>query len=500
LNLVAQNDYYVQEINERIANEKVYPFGVASGDPTNNSVILWTKINPNKLTENKLTCEVSTDSSFIEIISTNLISLGQDNAFTAKIKIENLEAGKYYYYRFTYNDKRSPIGRTKTLSLNPTSVKIAVVSCSNYQVGEFNAYGHMAKRTDIDFVVHLGDYIYEGLLYKPNSKRTQKEKIREHIPNGTCHKLIDYRSRYAQYKLDEQLQECHRLHPFINIWDDHEFSNNINSEIIDLENERFNNGKMAFFEWIPIDDSLYDHIYRSFNFGNLLDLWMLDGRTAGRSSQVQTPQDVNWSSTERSMLGSRQRDWLTSGMKSSKAKWQIIGNQVMFSSLKNKVTDKKAPGAFMDAWEGYPYERSEIFKFWRKNKINNIAILTGDIHTSWAIELTEEPRNKEIYNPKKAKFGIGAELITPSVTYFNLDEVMPTIVAKIIKTVFNRKKTNPHLKFLDVTNHGYMSLKVTEDKISSTWHFLKTIKSRNLKMKKEVKYTLKPDQNILEKE
>ncbi|MCI5055535.1 MAG: alkaline phosphatase D family protein [Flavobacteriales bacterium] len=496
--LAAQNDIYHQELAKKLDSEEVFPWGVASGDPGYNKVVLWTKVNPNFATKNsKVGCIVATDSTLKNVVHSSTFIANADSAYTIKIHLQNLQENTYYYYQFSLGDKSSVIGRTKTFARNPKEVNFAIVSCSNYQVGEFNAYGHIANRKDIDVVVHLGDYIYEGLLYKPESKRSQKEKIREHVPEGICYNLKDYRSRYAQYKLDEQLKKCHQLYPFINIWDDHEFYNNLNEDQMKKSNSRFQAGRQAYFEWLPISDASKEHIYRKFEFGGLIDLWMLDGRTEGRSAQVKFPSDEKWEASDRSMLGKLQREWLLEGMKNSNAKWKFLGNQVMFSSLKSKMVEKRSPGAFMDAWEGYPYERQMIFDSWKENNLNNIIVLTGDVHTSWAIDLTSKPRDLDFYDPKNSKTGIGAELITPSVTYFNADEALPPIVVKLIKKSFVDQKVNRHVQFADITNHGYMSLNVKPDVLNAEWHFFKTIKKKDLRLKKAVKYSIKADENIL---
>ena len=200
---------------------KPFYFGVASGDPHQTNVIIWTKVWVENQQPVKVKWQVASDTSIQNIVAQGEGEAMLSSAYTVKILVENLKPSTTYFYRFESDGFYSPIGRTKTAPVNAESIKFAVVSCNNYQNGYYNVFRLIANRNDIDAVIHLGDYIYESGI------RTKKGKfnVRSHIPPREILSLQDYRTRFAQYRLDEDLQEVHRLHPFITEWDDHEFAN-----------------------------------------------------------------------------------------------------------------------------------------------------------------------------------------------------------------------------------------------------------------------------------
>ena len=199
--------------------ESQFPFGIASGDPGPNSIVLWSKVFPANLKEVvNVRWIIATDTTLKNKVGGGTLIADSSSAFTIQLEQQGLKPSTKYFYCFYTATDSSAIGRTKTASDNGENLRFAVASCANYQMGYFNAYGHIAKRNDIDAIIFLGDYIYE---YGPGSN-----EIRPHIPNNEILTLEDYRSRYAQNRLDSNLLEAHRLHPFITIWDDHEFANN----------------------------------------------------------------------------------------------------------------------------------------------------------------------------------------------------------------------------------------------------------------------------------
>lgn len=487
---------YAQEIFnpeiKELLNELLKPFyfGVASGDPRPDGVVIWTKIFTDITDHQPVTWEIATDTTMQQVVQSGIKDAVFERAFTVKVSVTNLAPGTTYFYRFKHQDKYSPIGRTKTAPKDGVELlRLAVVSCADYQMGEYNAYGHIAQRKDIDAVVHLGDYIYEYGARKWGPKRTRKSMIRSHIPAHSCESLQDYRTRYAQYRTDPQLQECHRLHPFITIWDDHEISNNVNAGNAGQEwEQRENAARQAYFEWLPIQDNDQKSIIRSFSFGDLAEMWMLDGRLEGRSPQAKGKDDPNLYSPERHMLGEEQTEWLLNGMANSKARWKIMGNQVIFSPLHDSKVFDRRPDIRMDRWDGYPVEQQYIFDFFYKNNIQNIIVVTGDVHTAWALELTKNPLDKNIYDRKTGKGVIGAEFVAPSITSFNLDEIAPRIIAGEGKRRLKLKKHNPHLKYVDLVRHGYFTLTLTPEKALADWYFIKRKDVVDLKIGKKVSW------------
>jgi alkaline phosphatase D len=485
--LIGQS-YYCPEINQIISsNPSAFPFGVASGDPQANSVIIWTAINPFKIgSSNLVEWEIAKDEKFISIIQKKNLEIQNSSGYTVKINVGELESGTRYYYRFKYNNQYSPTGITKTLDLNPGKIKLAVVSCSNFEWGYFNAYKSISEIEDLDMVIHLGDYIYE---YEQGKYASKKLKDRKHLPNKEIVTLEDYRSRYAQYRLDPDLQELHRRLPFVSIWDDHEIANDTYADGAQnhQENEgtwenRKLNSQQAYFEWLPIQDQSERKIRRKFSFGPLADLYMLDGRLEGRSKQVNSKDDPLLFDSSRTMLGKNQRDWLIEEVSNSKARWKIIGNQVIFSNYDypQKLT---LYSKSMDMWEGYPYERNLILNTWVRNDVRDLIILTGDVHAAFSMDLRQNIANSNT--------SIGREWVTTSITSASLNEYVPTWKTRIIENWFTQKGLNPHLDYLNFRDHGFLLVTLNQDKAIAEWHFEKNILKKKAKTSKNVRRELK---------
>ncbi len=473
----AQSWYYPELKNFGAPELAPFEFGVASGDPLPDAVVIWTKLYIESDKPELVSWEMAIDTMMQNLVQTGEEFTYGTSALTVKVDVKNLEPGTTYFYRFKYRDHFSPIGRTKTASQNAGLLRLAVVSCADYASGYYNAFDHIAKRNDLDAVLHLGDYIYEYGVWRGGPPRMRRHRYREQIPDKTCTELKDYRTRYGQYRLDAQLRECHRLHPFIVIWDDHEIANNANvtgSERGGGDWEaRKTAAKQAYFEWMPIRENAERSIVRSFSFGKLAELWMLDGRLEGRSPQATGPNDPVLNSPDRHMLGQRQTDWLLNGMAASGAKWKVVGNQVVFSQLNDSKVFNRRPAVRMDRWDGYPAERQHIFDTIEKKGLNNIVVLTGDVHTSWAFELTADPVDHNRYDRKTGKGVVGAEFVTPSVTSFNFDDVVPKIISCVAKRRFKKKKNNPHLRYVDLNHHGYLTLTLTSERAQADWFFVK---------------------------
>lgn len=341
-----------------------FAFGVASGDPLADRVILWTHA---KATDSNatipLTWQVATDAAFINIVASGRVDATESNGFTAKVDATGLNAGTDYFYRFIGDQNTfSPAGITRTLpAVSATSVKFAVFSCSLYSEGFFNAYDAAAK-SDAQFALHLGDYIYEygaGLNQYGNTNAAALGRVV--VPATDIVSLADYRARYALYRSDPNLQAVHAKMPFITVWDDHEFANN--AYVGGAENHKaatqgdWNQRKAiaskAYHEWLPIrtpDPANLLKIYRSFDFGNLFSLHMLDTRIEGRDQQYDSFGDADGgigryitaitpnaggvtTDSARKMISSTQQAWLASQMNASRATWQILGNQDIMAKM-----------------------------------------------------------------------------------------------------------------------------------------------------------------------
>ncbi|HEX4917659.1 MAG TPA: alkaline phosphatase D family protein [Limnobacter sp.] len=486
--------------NEETPTQNVqFLHGVASGDPAFNSVVLWTRITPentNRTVAGRV--DVFKDSNLTQFVKSINFQTTQAQDFTVKLVCDGLQADTVYFYQFRSNGKTSRVGRTRTTpaSGNKRALNFGVVSCSSLAHGFFNAYAKLAERDDLDAIIHLGDYIYE---YGTG----QYGSVRDYEPATEIVNLSDYRTRHAQYKRDEDLQNLHARYPFITIWDDHESTNNSYRDGAENHTEgaegvwaeRKAIAQQAYDEWMPIrlpEPGNRAKIFRRVQFGDMADLFLLDTRLFDRDVEAATP--VNpaegaASDPERTMIGEEQFNFLINGMRSSAAQWKLIGNQVVFHQwiikpgLNNPaptpVNDVLAPsGLNGDAWDGYGAERQRIINALRGSDggqvINNAVILTGDVHTAWVADITDNP-NQPLdavggYNPLTGQGSVAVEFVVTSVTSPGLD-----VPNEIIQSI---RLTSPHIKHVNVTERGYSVLRVAEDKTTCEFWAVSTITER----------------------
>jgi len=470
----AQKSFTRSDDMRKSIQETFSPFyhGIASGDPTQNSVILWTRITPESFDEDSLNVRwfIASDTSFTDIIQHGDFNTFADRDYTVKVDVQNLEPQTTYYYLFQFNGISSMTGRTRTASTTADHLRFAVASCSNYEHGYFNSYARISERNDLDAVIHLGDYIYE-YGENPTALRTGLQ------PEAEILELMNYRTRYSFYRLDQDLMKMHQQHPIISVWDDHEVAND--SWINGAQNHQADEGdyqerktaaKQAYFEWMPIRDNEERSVYRSVNYGDLVELIMLDTRHQARDQQIDTLSQEALYEEGRTILGADQKAWLLDRLENSTAQWKILGNQVIFSPLAYQglvdLVESLAVGLVADIWEGYPAERQEIFDFISENDVDNVVILTGDIHASFAVDVAGDLEN---YDPETGATSLAVEFITPSISSNNYDEYvgdgLTTILTNLLTT------DNPHLKLIDLIEHGYFVLDVTEERVQADWFF-----------------------------
>lgn len=328
--------------------EKNFEQGVASFDPTNSQVIIWTRYST-KQTSATLIWQIAKDKNFKDVVRQAEVTTDASRDFTVAVEIKDLDAGQKLYYRFVSADDKaaSPVGETLTFSESINEVKLAVASCANFAYGYFNVYEEI-KKSDADVVIHLGDYIYEYGEKTYGSFRTPE-------PKGEIISLDDYRTRYRQYRSDEQLKELHRKKPFICVWDDHEVANDTYKD--GAENHQEDEGSFtsrkqsalkAYSEYLPNMTNLVDNsiIYRNLKIGSLVDLIMLDTRIIGRDKQLEYSAFYGengafdsaafqqaWLNPQRTLLGTTQLGWLESELAASNSTWQIIGQQVLMGKM-----------------------------------------------------------------------------------------------------------------------------------------------------------------------
>ncbi|MGE0770317.1 MAG: alkaline phosphatase [Cyclobacteriaceae bacterium] len=451
---------------------KPFYHGVASGDPLPDRVIIWTRVTPASRVERvAVEWEVSEDEQFASIYKADTTSTGPNRDYTVKIDVDALKPGKTYYYRFKALGYTSMAGRTKTATVDlADSIKFAVVSCSNWEWGYFNAYEKIAERPVLDAVIHLGDYIYEYGVGKYGDTTIG----RFNLPPHEIVTLQDYRTRYALYRLDRGLRRVHQQHPFIAIWDDHEVANN--SYTTGAQNHQANEGdyqarkaaaRQAYYEWLPIREG--GELYRSFSFGSIADLIMLDERLAGRTAPVDSLTDPNFESADRHMLGSDQLAWFQQQLQKSKATWKVIGNQVIFSDVYLQSVYPNMPRN-LDSWDGYPAERRQIKDFIVQNQLRDIIFLTGDTHASWAIEAIAD----DGYNVKTSAGAFAVEFGTTSISSANDDEYTSPDTVKMMEQVL--LKANPHIKYINSRDHGYLLLSLHPDRAKGEWYYVNSLR------------------------
>lgn len=331
--------------------------GVASFDPAEDKVMVWTRYTPatNETGKPSIILDVAKDSNFSQVLVSETVEIDTESDYTVHVDVANLQSNAKYYYRFR-NERSSATsvtGETRTMPKTgeATQIKMAVVSCANFQAGLFNVYGAVAE-SDADVVVHLGDYIYEYGAGGYGSSALTTSLNRQHVPSGEILTLDDYRARYRQYRSDEQLQKAHQLKPFICVWDDHEIANDAYKN--GAENHQANEGDFAtrkayalqvWHEYLSARVSDNSKIYRNFEIAGIVNLVMLDTRIIGRDKQLDynnylTESGLNaaafgaaWQDPNRTILGGEQFSWLAGKLSGSTAAWQVLGSQVLMSKI-----------------------------------------------------------------------------------------------------------------------------------------------------------------------
>lgn len=439
--------------------------GVASGDPLSDRVILWTRYTPDSLQSGQQIVEwkIAKDTSFSMGLQSGVVITDETMDYTVKVDPTGLTPNTTYYYQFKANNKLSVIGRTRTATSGDCdSLRFAVVSCANYEAGYFNVFRNLKERNDFDAVVCLGDYIYEYESggYAPNSNAN-----RQWMPDHEILSLLDYRARYSTYRLDDDLRDLHQQFPFVVVWDDHETAND--SWMNGAENHQANEGsfavrkqaaKQAFFEWLPIRvTGVSDNyqIFREIKYGDLVDLIMLDTRLHGRDEQAGTS-GATVTAQGRQLLGTDQFTWLGNRLSNSTARWKLLGQQVMMAPL--TLFGSALNG---DQWDGYPAERQRVYNHILTNNITDVVVLTGDIHSSWANDL---PGNS--YNGSTGGGSVGVEFVAPSVTSPGID--VPGGATALMAS-------NSHIKYADLSRHGYVMLDVNKQRVQADWYYVNTV-------------------------
>ncbi len=432
--------------------------GIASGDPLPEGVILWTRITPPAPAPATVmvTWEVSTTREFTAVARMGTFMTSAARDYTVKVDVTGLEPARTYYFRFRALSFTSPVGRTKTAPRGAnTRARFVMCSCSNYAHGYFHGYRNIARRDDLDAVIHLGDYIYEYGNYQYGSVRLLD-------PATEIVSLDDYRRRYRHYRKDPDLQAAHAMHPFITIWDDHEFANDAWRD--GAQNHQMDEGPwaarraaatQAYMEWMPIREQMGGQIYRKLAYGDLVDLILLDTRVWGRDLQGNNETAAN--EPNRQLLGDMQERWFFEQVTTSRARWKLVGQQVMMGQWVFVLNG--------DQWDGYRAARARFFNLLRSMRVNNVAVLTGDIHSSWAFDLTETPTMPATYDGATGRGSLAVEFVTPAIT-------SPGFPASLFGALMDQIRMLSHLKYVDSDRRGYVVLDVTPERLQGQWYHL----------------------------
>lgn len=496
-------------------SSSVFDVSISSGDPTASGVILWTRIAPSAWRSNEpLYFQVSNNADFSSlvlqgVIAANAISSDRDN--TVKIDLNGtLETNTRYFYRFIYNNTASKTGRCRTSPQAGTqSLKLALVVCQDYTNGYYGTFDHIAKDDSIDFVIHLGDLIYESAADPRFQSLSFADRIIELPSSGSvAMDLQDYRTLYRIYRSDPFFQKALENHTWIITRDDHETANDCywdyarntlgapdhpyttdakygNNPL--LLNQLMLDSQRAWLEYIParvqVNESSTDphqflKHYRRFDLGGFVDLFMLDTRTyrthhpcgeatvGGRYLPLQCKPDV-LNASGQFLMGTEQREWLINGLSSSSARWKLVGNQTYMGKLGFKLSKYSDTPVDVDAWDGYSYERNILSQELKSNDVNNLVVITGDLHTYIASTLKIDYMNR---NPADTANLLGVEFMTPSVTSAGLLDMFSTgkasqqplkPVEKLALIEFMNvvvRSANPHIRYFNTIDHGYSTL------------------------------------------
>jgi alkaline phosphatase D len=472
--------------------ESVFRHGVASGDPLADRVVLWTRVETDEPVAVEWT--VARDARLREPVATGSVSASPDTDGTVHVDVGGLDPDRTYQYGFAALGERSPVGRTRTLSDASEHLRFAMVSCAKFNAGFFNAYACIARRTDLSFLLHLGDYIYEASNTPPKSQTPGADIGRPFDPLHECVTLEDYRTRYRQYRRDPDVQLLHAAHPVIATLDDHEFADGAWREGASEHRAEYGpwtrrraNAFRAREEWLPVrrvDPADPERVWRRVAIGALADLFLIDTRTR-RDEPVPAP---GMSDPARSALGEEQRAWLFEALAGSRARWRLLANPSVMSQTWNpslpddvkaglrkvKLVADDMQGPDFDQWDGYPAERDALLDHLQDHAMDNVVVLSGDVHVSLALELHRHPFD----NTDRA---LAVEFVTPSLTSQNLDDKMGRPRHADASRLVEEQAVGflPHWEWVDLDSHGYVVVDVVPERVTAEWWHLDTVLERS---------------------
>lgn len=441
-----------------------YPFqlGVASGDPTPDGFVLWTRLAPRPLDgggmrgdQVEVRWEVAEDEQFRRIVRHGSTIASPAWAHSVHVEVGGLRPNRWYWYRFESAGERSPVGTTRTTppAGSPAgSLRFAFASCQHYETGLYTAYEHM-RRDAPDLVFHLGDYIYEG--------PATKDRVRAHL-GPEIRTLEQYRNRHALYRSDPALQAMHAAAPWVVTWDDHEVDNNYADAISEEKKvsrlellHRRALAYRAYYEHMPLRRAQAPHgpdlrLHREITWGLLARFLVLDTRQyrtdqpCDDGNKPPCPESLSPAAT---LLGSAQREWMFRRTAARGALWNVLAQQVMMARVDRKTGPEEAFS--MDQWPGYEFERRRVLQHFHDAGVSNPVVLTGDIHTNWANEL-------DLWTGSPERRPVGVEFVGTSISSGGDGEEKPSYLKALLAE-------NPFVKFHNA-ERGYVLCDVSRDR------------------------------------
>jgi alkaline phosphatase D len=454
-----------------------FSLGVAAGAPRPDGFVLWTRLAPEPLSANPQTpggmrggdvtvgYEIATDPALHDVVRRGEAAVEQAFAYSVHLDVTGLQPGRPYWYRFVSGDAASRIGRAATLpapDAAPDRLRFGFASCANYEHGYFSAYRHLADENP-EFVLFLGDYIYENI-------DERRPTVRRHSDGIEAATLPTYRNRYAQYRLDPDLQRLHAETSALVTWDDHEVAN----DYADKWSERFDDPELflmrraaayrAFYEHMPVRPILSQpngpimRVYDRFTLGDLIEISLLDGRQYRSRPACYAPPDRGGTRLEsdascperrdagRSMMGFAQEAWLYSGLARSKARWNLIAQDVLMAQYRVKRSDAFAFST--DDWDGYPANRARLLKRIHDTQVSNPVVVGGDIHSFFANDLRLDFDDQA--SPIVATEFVGTSISSHGPPYDIIAQALPD---------------NPHVHFFESRRRGYVCVDLERDRM-----------------------------------
>ncbi len=508
------------------AQEAVFAYGVAAGDPAADSLLIWTHAAGVAAGPVTVRWQVASDRAFRRIVAKGTATALPARDNTLKVEVEGLKPGRTYYYRFLADKTVSPVGQARTLPVGKTDELVLIsCCCAMYQGGYFNAYEAIAKLPRVDAVIHLGDYIYEVAGETPNDygQPTGVQLNRLPQPRHACVTLDDYRKRFAQTRSDPQLQAAHARAAWICCWDDHDIANDDWKDGAQAHNPatdgswtvRKQAAVQAFYEWSPIRDpgrgQSFFAINRSFDFGDLASFTMLETRLTARDALLTYGRDLprlasgepdvaafqkKLQNPDRRMIGPAQEAWLKGVLQASVESgkpWQILGSGVVLAQVSNPdlkaqmsakawddlnafitgyykgaLADMQARSAYdlpfdLGSWDGYPAARTRLYAMIKSAQARAV-VLSGDSHLAWVNDLHDHAGTR-----------VGVEFGATAITSGGWGDSLP--LGTPLGEAFSKR--NPEVAFMDVFQKGFVRLTLTRTEAKGELMGVSTVLDRS---------------------